>query len=583
MTKEHVIQTAFSAGELSPHLHDRIDLDAYYSGSASLINFIPLPHGPILRRRGTHFITEAKANAVRLIPFSFNITQTFVLEFSDKCIRVFHESGILLNEEGTVLEIESPYEEKDLPNLNWAQHGDWLYIVDGAHAPHALKRYANTNWAVEQLIFTSMPEEWILDNYPKYVALFEQRAYYAATPSQPQQIWASRTGLYEDFTMFDMVEDNKTILDDHAFTYTIFSNDANGIEWLLAMGSLIIGTAGAEFKMGSTSAIDPVTPKNVRISVQTHYGSASIRPLRIGSSVIFIQRSKNRLRAFEYSFTEDQYTAQDLTIFASHVLEGRAIEMQVQSAPDSYVWIVTETGHLIGCTYEKNQKVLAWHKHETSGKFKSICILPTKGNDQLYAAVERTINGQSKTYIEALIDSWEPADKVENAFYVDSGLVYEGEPIGNLVGLQHLEGEQVYVLVDGWVHPPVTVVNGSIQLQDKGSKISVGLPFTSYFLSLIPQSQQRLTVGQPRRICNAIIAFEDSVDFKYKAQSEEHEEIAYGGPTRIMNKAKPLSSQHKEINIMGSSEKTAQLELWQNRPLPLIIRGIVYTITPNNI
>ena len=580
MAKESVIQASFSAGELSPHLHDRVDLEAYYAGCAELENFIPLPHGPILRRRGTHFIYEAKSTEVRLIPFSFNVKQSFVLEFSDKCIRVFYEDGIMLNDEGSILEIATPFEVKDLFNLNWAQNGDWLYLVDGRHAPKALKRYGNTDWRLEDIVFKNKPEEWKDENQPRFVALFEQRAYYAATPKQPQQIWASRTGLYEDFTK----KDGETILDDHSFTYTIFSNDTNGIEWLLAMGALIIGTAGAEFKMGSTSAIDPVTPKNVRISVQTHYGSASVRPLRIGSSVIFIQRSKNRIRSFEYSFSEDQYTAQDLTIFASHILMGRVRDMQVQSAPDSYVWLVTETGQLIGCTYEKAQKVLAWHRHTTTnGKFTSLCILPTQGNDRLYVSVERNINGVKRTFIEVLIDSWEPADIAEDAFYVDSGLTYEGEPVTSLVGLQHLEGCTVSALVDGWVHPDMVVKNGGIKLQSPGSKIHVGLRYKSQFLSLVPQSQQRITLGSTRRISEATIALEDSADFFYKAATETHVEIAYDGPTKIMNKAVPLTSRHHTINVTGKSEKTAQLQLWQDRPLPLIIRGIVYTINPSSL
>lgn len=584
MAKESVIQTSFSAGELSPHLHDRIDLEAYFAGCAELRNFIPLPHGPILRRRGTHFIYEAKASTVRLIPFSFNVIQSFVLEFTNETIRIYHSDGILVNDEGTILEVESPFEEQDLPNLNWAQQGDWLYLVDGRHTPRALKRYSNTDWRVEELTFTSKPEEWDGENQPKFVALFEQRAYYAATAARPQQIWASRTGLYEDFTMKDQEgTDDPVILDDHAFTYTIFSNDTNGIEWLLAMGALIIGTAGAEFKLGSTSALDPVTPKNVRISVQTHYGSAAVRPLRIGSSVMFIQRSKNRLRSFEYSFSEDQYTAQDLTIFASHILTGRAKEMQVQSAPDSYVWIVSEDGELIGCTYEKNQKVLAWHKHVTNGKFTSLCILPTQGNDRLYVAVQRIIMGEIKTFIEVLIDSWEPTDSVEDSFYVDSGLTYEGDPISEVVGLQHLEGQTVSILVDGWVHPNQTVLNGTVHLQQEGSKIHIGLEFNSSFLSLVPQSQQRITLGMVRRISEATIALEDSGDFFYKSASEEHAEIAYDGPTKIMNTAVPLTSRHQQVNIVGKSEKTAQLELWQIRPLPLVVRGIVYGINPSSI
>ena len=579
MTKESVLQASFSAGELSPHLHDRIDLEAYGSGCAHTENFIPLPHGPLLRRRGSRFVYEAAGNTVRLVPFSFNVHQSFVLEFTNKKLRVFFRDGVVLGPSGSVLEVVTPYETVDLPNLNWAQHGDWLFVVDGRHAPYAIKRYANNDWRVEALVFKNKPAEWAAENQPKFVALFEQRAYYAGTQKQPQQIWASRTGLYEDFTM----KDGDVILDDHAFTYTIFSNDTNGIQWLLPMGSLIIGTAGAEFKMGSTSTLDPVSPKNIRISVQTHYGSTNVRPMRIGTSVVFIQRSRNRMRAFEYSFSEDQFTAQDLTIFASHILEGRVVEMQVQSAPDSYVWLVTERGELIGCTYEKNQKVLAWHRHTTQGKFKNICLLPGDGNDKLYAAVERVINGRTRVFIEVFEDTWEPTTDVLKAFYVDSGLVYEGKPVSELVGLQHLEGQEVHLLTDGWVHPPQVVSNGKIKLRAPCKRIVVGLPFISKYISLIPQSQQRMSVGMTRRINEAIVALEDSADFEFAAATDMKDRIAYGGPTRIMNAAARLSSRHEQITVPSASSLTQQLAIWQKRPLPLILRGVVFSIALSKV
>lgn len=582
MGREKIQQTSFSAGELSPRLHDRVDLDAYYAGCAEIENFIPLPHGPLVRRRGSKFLARAKQLNARLIPFTFNITQSFVLEITSESIRVFHESGILINdEEGEApvpVEIKSPFLEEDLPNLNWAQHGDWLFITCGRIAPQVIKRYGNTDWRVEELEFTNMPEEWGEGSWPRYIALYEQRAYYSSTAKKPQQYWASRTGLYEDFTMHDMVEGKKTILDDHAFTYTIFSNNANGIEWTTPISALMIGTAGAEFVVTSSSSIDPITPKNISCPVQTHYGSANIRPVKIGTNIIFVQRSKNRVRAYTYSFSEDQYTAQDLTMFASHILEGRAKEMDVQSAPDSYIWIVTEDGDLIGCTYEKEQKILAWHRHTTNGKIKNICVLPCPGNDIIYITVERIIAGQPVLYIEILKDSWEPAESSERAFYVDCGLTYEGEEIDELVGLSHLDSEEVDILVDGWVHPRMRVEQGKVKLQRGGKLIHVGIPFTSRYLSLVPQSQQQISVGMTRRIHQATIALESSTNFKFRIYSQEDFEVYYAGPTNTMGKAIALKSSHVTVQTPGASDARAQLEIIQDAPHPLTLRGIVYDV-----
>lgn len=582
-----VLQTNFSGGEVSPHMHDRIDVEAYWASAARMRNFIPLPHGPMLRRRGSHFITEIIEKKVRLIPFTFNVNQSFVIQFTPGFISIYHDGGILIGTDGNPIRIASPIQ--NIEELQWSQNGDWLYLVNGINPPRALKRYSNTDWRVEELTFISKPTEWVDGNYPRTIAFYEQRAFYGGTARQPQQIWASRTGIYEDFTTFDLDTTGKeVILDDHALTYTIFSNDTNGIQWLLAATSLIVGTSGAEFTVSAASAIEAITPANIVIKLQTNYGSgsrvtdtglAAIRPIIISTSVVFVDRSRRRVRSMDYTIYEDKYTATDLTIYASHIFSSQIKEMTVQSAPDKYIWCITEDGKLMGCTYEKAQKVLAWHTHETDGKYLSICILASDGNDVIYAAVQRG----DKIFIETFTDPWEPAESIEEAFYVDSGLTYRGEPISRFTGLQHLEGRKVAALVDGWVHPDVVVENGSIALQQKGSIVHVGLPFVSEFLSLIPQSKEQLTVGMPRRILNAIVAVEDSIDFSYRAETATRWDIAFGGPTRVMNRAIPLRSEHIKINIENESGRTQQLYVMQNRPIPLIIRGILFNMTVNTL
>lgn len=599
MARINVAQTAFSAGELSPHLLDRIDLEAYLNGCSFLENFVPIPHGPIVRRRGTRFIYEAASANVRLIPFSFNINQSFVLEFTPGKIRVFYEDGIIVNSNGTIYEGTTPYRAEDIPNLNWAQFGDWLYVVDGYHKPAALKRYANNDWRYEELEFTDQPEEWGGTNWPKVVALFEQRAWYFATPNQPQQLWASRTGLYEEFT-YEYLDpgdpdadppvppaEEPEVFDDHAITYTIFSNDVNGIQWAMPMSALIIGTSGAEFKASSSSSLDPITPKNFQVTTQTRYGSAAVRPIAIGTNVIFTQRSRNRIRSFEYSFAEDQYSAQDLTIYASHILEGKIKEMAVQTAPDNYILFVTEDGNLIGCTYEKQQRVLAWHRHSTQGKFISLAVLPTVGNDIIYVAVQRVINGVTRTYIEMMEDPWEATEDIVHSYYMDSRLTYEGtSSVTNISGLQHLNNTNVQVLCDGWIHRDLVVTNGQITLDEPAKVVSIGLPFISDYISVIPQGQDQLTVGLKRKFYRMIVAVEDSLDYFYKIIDDDtiaKEYINYEGPTKIMNQAKDLSSRHDSLQLNGGTSSVCRVHIWQPRQLPLIIRGIVFGLEVNDV
>ena len=89
------MQPSFSGGELAPSLHARVDLAKYATGLKTCRNFLVQAHGGVANRAGTKFVAET-ANmgyASRLIPFEFNTTQTYVLEFSHLVMRVFKEGG----------------------------------------------------------------------------------------------------------------------------------------------------------------------------------------------------------------------------------------------------------------------------------------------------------------------------------------------------------------------------------------------------------------------------------------------------------------------------------------------------------
>lgn len=90
---------SFAGGEITPELFGRVELGKFQSGLRKILNFFVLPHGPVVRRPGTHYVLEAKdsVNRVRLIPFVFNVDQAVALEFGHQYIR-FHIDGQTLLE-----------------------------------------------------------------------------------------------------------------------------------------------------------------------------------------------------------------------------------------------------------------------------------------------------------------------------------------------------------------------------------------------------------------------------------------------------------------------------------------------------
>ena len=93
MAKASPTFSNFTAGELSPKLDGRTELQKYFNGAKQLQNFLVVPQGGATRRPGTQFIAETKtsANAARLIPFEFNVTQAYVLEFGNNYFRIYKD------------------------------------------------------------------------------------------------------------------------------------------------------------------------------------------------------------------------------------------------------------------------------------------------------------------------------------------------------------------------------------------------------------------------------------------------------------------------------------------------------------
>lgn len=164
MPRVSVIQTNFTAGEISPRLMGRVDVSKYSNGAKTMENFYPLVHGGAKRRPGTRYAAAAKNNdkLCRLIPFIFSRTQAFVLEFGEGYIRFFNNSGQILS--GTVpYEISSPYQEEDLADIHFVQSADTMFLAHPDYALRKLVRLSNTNWKLTTMTFVVPPSEEIGD------------------------------------------------------------------------------------------------------------------------------------------------------------------------------------------------------------------------------------------------------------------------------------------------------------------------------------------------------------------------------------------------------------------------------------
>lgn len=254
-------------------------------------------------------------------------------------------------------------------------------------------------------------------NYPGAVGYYQQRLVFAGSDLSPQTVWMSKTGLFKNF---GYSIPNK---DDDAITFTIASREVNRMRHLLGLRKLLGLTSGGEWTF--SGADTGLTAKTIQASQEGYDGSAIVQPVVVGNSAVYVQARGSKVSSFGYSINADGFAADDLTLFSAHLFRGKELtNVAYQKIPDSIVWYVRDDGILLGLTYLPEQQLVGWHWHDTDGFVESIACVPEGQEDALYLVVRRTINGVQKRYIERM--ATRQITSIEDAFFVDCGLTYDG-------------------------------------------------------------------------------------------------------------------------------------------------------------
>ena len=257
------------------------------------------------------------------------------------------------------------------------------------------------------------------NGYPRAVAFYEERLFFAGTTNNPQTIYGSVTADFENH--------EPGTEDDKAINITIASDQVNVIKHMIPGRFLQIMTSSAEFTLSGGTGTTAVTPTNVNVLRETTFGSGDVRPLRAGASTIMIQKGGEKVKEVTFSLDTDGLVGRDLTVLGEHLARGGLTDMVWQQEPELILWFVRGDGTLIGLSYDPANNTIGWHQHPlgNSGVVESITAIPSGVEDQVYMSVKRTINSETVRHIVFMKPIYFDEDLTE-AFYVDSGLTYTG-------------------------------------------------------------------------------------------------------------------------------------------------------------
>ena len=163
LTPYYLLQPAFTGGEISAEVANRVDLDKYQLAVLQAYNCLIKPHGPIYRRPGMKYMARTKYNdkACILVPFNGADNTDYLLEIGEKYIRV-HKNGLYIN-----IEVMTPYTADMLQDLRFVQSADTMFIASGKYPVKQLARYSDTDWRFADFEITDMyfDESTTLENY----------------------------------------------------------------------------------------------------------------------------------------------------------------------------------------------------------------------------------------------------------------------------------------------------------------------------------------------------------------------------------------------------------------------------------
>jgi hypothetical protein len=270
--------------------------------------------------------------------------------------------------------------------------------------------------------------------YPKLGVFFEGRLWLGGTKSKPQSLFASRSGSYFDF-FSEKGEDDEGIfitIDSRGLTNIVDINPDRGLQ---------VFCSGSEF------VVQGKTPSDIAVVAQTQHGSINLESKAVDGATLFVDKNGNTLRQYVFSFNEDAYTSNDISVLSSQLI-NQPVDMALLSGSTTedanWVFLVNQDGTGAVLNTMRAQDINGFTRW-TPSPINTIKSCSAVG-DEMYMIVYRQV-GIADYYD---IERWSFDYLTESA--LKTTVVNMGSDVIIPVG-SRLEGYEVSVVADGDVLP----------------------------------------------------------------------------------------------------------------------------------
>lgn len=414
---------------------------------------------------------------------------------------------------------------------------------------------ASGNWSLEN----GYSDAWTVGHgWPRSVAYDNDSLLFGGTKVLPDILWKSAIGNYFDF-------DDTRATADGALTTNIRSDDINDIRYIISGNDLIIMTSEAEFYVDGE-----LTPDlNFKIRKQEQRGCRQyIKPVFVDGAPMYIDGKADVLRELTYSDVDAKYSSTNLTLFCPGLINNPKSNGLVHQKPagkrdNDYVWIVNGDGDWVIFNTLRKQDINGF----TTGKSRDDDLVTcTDLNGTLYAMFARSINGNTEYYLERF-----SADVT-----MDCCKIYSGVPVSTVPDLDHLEGETVKAITNGYIYGFEDVSGGEIELTSSYATVIVGFPFTCRVTTLPPPLNlpDGTAIGQTRRVAAVSLGLSNTGDVTVNGQPVRTRRFG----DDVFDAPPPLINGRKRVTLRGGYNRDPVVTIEQIEPLAFHLTDLILEI-----
>lgn len=399
-----------------------------------------------------------------------------------------------------------------------------------------------------------------LRGYPAAVGFHEGRLWFGGTSSQPDTVWASKSGLYYNFDLGDALADDSIEL-------VMSIGEVATIRHFVSNRDIHIFTAGSEFYIPSFQN-EPITPTNARVQRQTSFGSTFARPQPFYGATLFVQQSGTAVRQFVYSDSEAAYKADPISLLSSHLISNpiqSSVTISDVGASDAAVFFLNDDGSLVTYNLNRLENIAGWTQFETKGSFHSI----TSVSDKLFTVINTDLGSGTNSLVLCELDATLNMDCANE--YTGTAGVFD---VSNFFD----DGAVVSVVADTDYLGEFTVASGNVDVS------SVDATLTSCEVGYVYDVELKTNpldvgtaigpeTGQPRTIGRVILDLYDSLSV-----SVNDKKLIIRRVNSDFSLARQPFTGKKDFYLLGYN-KDPQVTITQTAPLKLQINGLIAEVS----